>query len=447
METDIPFTGFKIYFTIIALGNNMQIQSEFSSSTDFLIRQEFSISEKETIISAVWIKGGRTGFVFTEEGIHWNAKSTMTTEGVSVECRPVEKIKKEEIEGFQADILYRKKNGENGRKYSYDDTNAVPEFLQLKNWQDKYRIDISALDSTDAKIVRRIFLDYISRGKFPYEYMDQSPLDTLSFFFSNTRDYFVAKSKGFKESVKNEDDEADSDDVTPVDKRAQFFSSGGEVKDIRTYFSASLRKKSASGLVFRNFMRYIVDVIADLVYAAAIFIAIKPILVYKSAMARDNEFSNLFVTIGSFFLKFDSKTMATLSEIDWEESRLEQILSSRAFSFALLIFFFLLLKIVIINCCTKGAKKILPMAILVAVLPVSMLATNHFLIFMVLIVALYILMQFSLNLDWINIGFKLPVFVILTIILYYLLHLFGYPNFVSYVGMIMDMMGLKAPWF
>ena len=427
----------------------MQIQSEFSNSTEFLIRQEFSIPQDEIIISGVWIKGGRTGFVFTDDGIYWNAKSTVSTEGISVECKKIEKIKKENLKEFQADILYRKKNADNGKKYSYDDMNAYPELLQLKNWQEKYRIDISELDSNDAKIIRRIFLDYISRGKFPYEYMDQSPLDSMYFFFSNARDYFMAKAKGFKE-IKKEDAEEEEDenqDGYDEDRRTLFFSSRGEVSDIRTYFSASLRKKSTPGLAFKNFMRYAVDVIADLLYTAAIFIAVKPVLVYKMAVSGENEISGLLVNIGSLLLKFDSKTRETLYSIDWEESKLNLFLNARSFIFALLVLLFLVLKLVIINCCTKGSKTILPTAILISVLPVTMLATNHFFIFMILIAALYILMQFSLNLDWINIGFKLPAFVILSLIVYYLLHLFGYPNFVGYVGVIMEMMDMKAPWF
>ncbi|MBQ2551363.1 MAG: hypothetical protein II563_00745 [Treponema sp.] len=423
----------------------MQIQSEFSNSTEFLIRRKFALPDEETIISCVWLKGGKTGFVFTDDGIYWNAKYSVSTEGIQTAAKEIEKIKKDAADDFQADILYKKKNSETGRKYSYDDTNATPEFLQLKNWQDKFRIEISMLDSNDAKILRRIFLDYISRGKFPYEYMDQTPLDTMSFMFSNAKDYFTAKKLGFKDTA--EENPEDEDDAYPVDKRTEFFSSGGEIKDIRTYFSASLRKKTASGLVARNLMRYIVDVIADLIYAAAIFIAVKPMLVYQTAASSSNEVSNLFVTIGRFFLQFDSKVINSMSEIDWDEMKLSQIVQTRAFVFALLLFFFVILKIIIINCCAKGAKKIFPVTILIASLPVSMLAPNHFFFFIIIIAFLYVLMQFALNLDWLNIGFKLPAFVILIFILYYVVHLFGFPNFAGYMGAVMQMMDLKAQWF
>lgn len=423
----------------------MRIQTEFSESTDFLIRKRFSIQQEEILVSAVWIKGGRTGFIFTDQGLYWNAKTTVDTAGVTTECQGIQKIKKESASEFQADVLYKKKNGESNRKYSYDDTNATPEFLQLKNWQDKFRINISDLDSSDAKILRRIFLDYIARGKFPYEYMDQTPLDSITFMAEGIRDFFQAKANGFKKSKPEENSEED-DTQYETDRRTQFFSSHGEVTDIRSYFSASLRKKTSSGTVLKNFMRYFADTVADLIYAAAIFIAVKPILVYKEAAKVLSEKTNLFQTIGSLILKFDSKTRNCLTEIEWDGAMINKIISKRSFIFGLLIFIFFLIKIIVICSSSKGAKKIFPLTVLLFVLPVSMLATNHFLIFFILISALYLLMQFSLNLDWINIGFKLPAFAILVVILYYLLHLFGYPNFVDYMGVILQMMGLKAPW-
>ena len=105
------------------------------------------------------------------------------------------------------------------------------------------------------------------------------------------------------------------------------------------------------------------------------------------------------------------------------------------------------LKIFVICTCSKGTKKALPLGLLALSVPLLLLVPNHFFIYVVLSLGIYILMQLSLGLEWFSVGFKIIVSLVAMFLLYYLLHLFGYPEFINYMGVIMKMLDLNAPWF
>ena len=415
----------------------MRIQSSFTDRSDFLIRKAFKIGDDEFLICCIWLGLKRTGFVFTDHGLYWNAATTLEKNGGKSDVTLPAKILQRNVPDIQSEILYKKE--EQPVSLYLDEASRKPEFLQLTTSIGKIRISINGLDYNESRILRRIFIDYAARGNFPYEYLVQTPLDSLTFAAESVLDFFRSMTKGYKRT-KNEKSERD-------DGGREYFSSNGEIQDINSYFSARTKKRTTPEEIYKNAIRYALDIVSGLFLWAAVIIGLKPILLYKNISKPASSFSNFFAKIGETLLHFDSVTRDKVTVMDWQGTMVDSIMYRRHYVFGLLLTIYLIIKLFVICTCAKGSKKILPLGLLAVSVPLLLLVPNHFFIYLLLSFGLYLLMQFSLGLDWFNVGYKVLISIVAFFIEYYFLHLFGYPSFVDYMGVIMQMMGLNAPWF
>ncbi|MBP5176763.1 MAG: hypothetical protein ILP07_12755 [Treponema sp.] len=416
----------------------MRIQSSFTDRSDFLIRKAFNIGDDEFLICGIWTGLKRTGFVFTDHGLYWNMATELEKDGKKSEVTLPAKILQRNVTDIQSEILYKKE--EQSASLYIDDSARKPEYLQLTTSIGKIRISINSLDYNESRILRRIFIDYAARGNFPYEYLSQTPLDSLTFTAEAFLDFFASIPKGYKKPKNEKESEEENEE-------REYFSSNGEIQDINSYFSSRTKNRATPEEIYRNAVRYALDIISGLFLWAAIIIGLKPMLLFKSAGKAANAFSNFFANIGSLLLKFDSVTREKVIAMDWQGNHVDSIMYRRNYIFALLLFIYLALKIFVIFTCAKGTKKALPLGLLALSVPLLLLVPNHFFIYVVLSLGIYILMQLSLGLEWFSVGFKIIVSLVAMFLLYYLLHLFGYPEFINYMGVIMKMLDLNAPWF
>ena len=154
----------------------------------------------------------------------------------------------------------------------------------------RVQIKLEPITTDDASILRRIFIEYAARGKFPYDNLKQSPLESFSMVANGLLDFFQAPLKGYKkEKVEKEEPE------DPMDK-PQMISVGRShsVSDVKSYFSARVRRQITPKAVFKNVMRYVGDIIADILFFAGLIISVKPILLFQNILEYTTQ-GNLFV--------------------------------------------------------------------------------------------------------------------------------------------------------
>ncbi|HAK69336.1 MAG TPA: hypothetical protein DCM57_06710 [Treponema sp.] len=414
----------------------MRVQSDFSNSSGFLIRKSFGIAREEPLICGMWLHFQRHGFVFTENGLHWNLPTAISVPGNSENHfeTGVFFIHGGEIPGTTVALKLKDGSIYDWQRYKIAKKKPRPEFLILTQGGIERCVKLGHMDIDDAQKLRRILIEYVARGRFPYEYLSQSPIDTLSFLIDSFVDFFNAKRCGYSKS-------ADAREGTAA--RTEFIGERNRATDISSYFSARMKRRMTPFAVVRQIFRYGVDIIADLVFVASMLVGLKPVLLHRMIALPHTSFSDLLENAGSLFFFFDHTTRERLSSLSLQGNIIDSLLYRRSQVFILLLGIFVILKLVVIFISLKGSKKIIPLVILTLTLCSIPVLPNHLGLFVAFNLLLYFLMQFSLGFDWINTGYKMLILFLLIILEYYFIHLFCYPNFVDYITVILQMLRLK----
>ncbi len=418
----------------------MHIQSSFSKASEAIIRDIFQINVAEKLVAAVWINIARKGFVFTDKRFYWNLPTTIENGSIKQDVAMPTNILQKNVGDLIVNLTFQKsKKQVSEKKPIYT---SKPELLVLDSHIGKIKIDISHLDIDDARKLRRIFIDYTAREKYPSDYLSEAPLDMVLFFFQRIQDEIeFSKNKGKQEEVSNTQQK---DDVQYINTKnsAQY----KNAKDIKTYFSDNARHRISIKSFFNSLIVYAGDVIADLVFVAMTIVSLKPVLLYKNIYKNHTLFSDIIQRIGSFFFRFDSNTSIVLANADLKEDTINLLLYWRNYVFILLLFIFLVLKTVIILISCKRSKKILPLLLLIPIVATCFLLPFHFLLFLICILILYIVMQFALGFLWSALKYKMFAFIVLVFMEYYFLHLFAYPRFVDVIGAVLQLLSFNVRW-
>ncbi len=409
----------------------MLMQTRFSGQSEYIIKKQYAISADEKIICGIWIHLRRKGFVFTDKGFYWNLPTSIINAAGKQEVTVPSNILTENSGRLKVAILH---------KENQSHTNHSVEFLQFSTDMGRVQIKLEPITTDDASILRRIFIEYAARGKFPYDNLKQSPLESFSMVANGLLDFFQAPLKGYKkEKVEKEEPE------DPMDK-PQMISVGRShsVSDVKSYFSARVRRQITPKAVFKNVMRYVGDIIADILFFAGLIISVKPILLFQNTFKPHNIISDFFYKIGSLLFCFDTTSSIKLGDIELQHTIVESILYRRNSLFALLFILYILIRLsVILISCKPGGKKF-PIVLLIATIPLTLLIPNHFTIFVILCFIIYVLIQIGLDMDWIHLFTKIIVSGICLCMVFYFLHLFNYPNFIEYMGVLVQMLSLKS---
>lgn len=409
----------------------MLIQTRFSGQTQYLLKKQYAISAEENIICGIWIHVRRRGFVFTDKGFYWNLPTSIINSSGRQEVQIPSNILTENSGRLKVAILH---------KENLSHTNHSVEYLQFSTDMGRVQIKLAPITTDDASILRRIFIEYAARGKFPYDNLKQSPLESLAMTANGLVDFFQATFSGYKkEKVEKEDKPEDED-------KPQMISVGRShaVSDVKSYFSARVRRQITPASVFKNIMRYVGDIIADILFFVGLTISVKPILLFQNTFKAHNIISDFFYKIGSMLFCFDTTSSIKLGDIELQHSIVESILYRRNSLFALLFILYILIRLSVILISCKPGEKAFPIILLVATIPLTLLIPNHFPLFLILCLIIYILIQIGLDMDWVHLFSKIVVSGILMCMVFYFLHLFNYPNFIEYMGVLVQMLSLKS---
>lgn len=408
----------------------MLMQTRFSGQSEYMIKKQYAISADETIICGIWIHLRRKGFVFTDKGFYWNLPTSIINSTGRQEVEVPTNILTENSGRLKVAILH---------KENLSHTNHSVEFLQFSTESGRVQIKLEPITTDDASILRRIFIEYAARGKFPYDNLKQSPLESLSMVANGFLDFFQAPLKGYKKEKAVKEDRED-------EEKPQMISVGRShaVSDVKTYFSSRVRPKKTPMTIFKNIMRYAGDIVADILFFAGLIISVKPILLFQNTFKPHNLISDLFYRIGSLLFCFDNTSSIKLGDIELQHSIVESILYRRNSLFALLFILYILIRLCVILISCKPGEKTFPVILLLATIPLTLLIPNHFVLFVIICLVIYILIQIGLDMDWIHLFTKIIVSGICLCMVFYFLHLFNYPNFIEYMGVLVQMLSLKS---
>ena len=146
----------------------MLMQTRFSGQSEYIIKKQYAISADEKIICGIWIHLRRKGFVFTDKGFYWNLPTSIINAAGKQEVTVPSNILTENSGRLKVAILH---------KENQSHTNHSVEFLQFSTDMGRVQIKLEPITTDDASILRRIFIEYAARGKFPYDNLKQSPLE------------------------------------------------------------------------------------------------------------------------------------------------------------------------------------------------------------------------------------------------------------------------------
>ena len=409
----------------------MLMQTRFSGQSEYIIKKQYSIPVEETIICGIWIHLRRKGFVFTDKGFYWNLPTSIINSTGKQEVTVPSNILTENSGRLKVAILH---------KENLSHTNHSVEFLQFSTDMGRVQIKLEPITTDDASVLRRIFIEYAARGKFPYDNLKQSPLESLSMVANGFLDFFQAPLKGYKKEKVKKEEKTENED------KPQMISVGRNhtVSDVKSYFSARVRRQITPFTVIKNIMRYAGDIIADILFFAGLIISVKPILLFQNNFKPHNLISDFFYHIGSLLFCFDKTSGIKLGDIELQHNIVESILYRRNSLFALLFILYILIRLTVILVSCKPGEKTFPVILLLSTIPLTLLIPNHFTIFVIICFIIYVLIQIGLDMDWIHLFTKIIVSGICLCMVFYFLHLFNYPNFIEYMGVLVQMLSLKS---
>ena len=405
----------------------MYIQSTFSNATEVLIRQKFNISNEERLISAVWLSINRTGFVFTDRNCYWNVKATIQKDDNKSTLPKITSISNKNAQDMQVNLNFKRKSHK--QKEKLNAFFSKPDTLVLNNYMGQITFSVSSLDIDDALKLRKIFIDYATCGHYSYENKKQISLEYLFFSICVFFDY-----------IKVFATKKDSSSSLPLKKEDK------NVSALKDYFSSRSKQRISRSFFIQALITYIGDVAADLIFAALIFLSAKPVLLYKKIYFKRTSFSNLLDRMASIFFYDNSKIYSVLSGMEIKTEIIDSLLYRRNYIFTILLTIFLITKVAVIVFSCRGKKKIFPLLLLIPLLASCFLLPTHFLLFFIFIILLYFLMQFALGFLWSAIKYKVFALLVLVFMEYYFLHLFLYPNFISVMAAVLQILSFHAAW-
>ncbi len=406
----------------------MHIQSKFSSMAAFNIKNLFKISPEEKLICCLWVNPLlRRGFVFTNHRFYWNLSTQVDRNGELQEVPLPSNILQKNIHELQVDIAFKDQSLKN---------NAKPEFLILLSHIGKIRISIKSMDIDDARRLRRIFIEYISRGIFPADYAEQAPLDSLQYLLMAPVDLVSAATNGYRPDRSGHGEAQEEEFIRGED---------GQVRNVSGYFRKNLRRKFSFASIVKTFIHYVVDIVSDVLYTTSVMIGIKPLLLYTSVSTPRNNFSLFMQQFGDIFFK-DSPSKTWLSDMGFQPIVIDQLMFRRSYLFALLMLISIVLKILVICVSCRGTKKIGPIILACLSVVLCFLVPNHFLLYSILLLPIYVIMQLCLHSRWSLVKYKVLALLMIIFMEYYFMHLAGYPLFVETMGRVFKLMELPVKW-
>lgn len=137
----------------------MYIQSKFSQNTIERIFADFQINSGEEVLYAIWLFGGRKGFVFTDRRFYWNIKTSIVRNSEVTDVKLPSNIMEKNVNGLSVKIISKEKEKTSPTsKYLYF---ALISHIGL------IRYDTARLSYDEALKLKKIFTQYINESTLP----------------------------------------------------------------------------------------------------------------------------------------------------------------------------------------------------------------------------------------------------------------------------------------
>jgi len=137
----------------------MYIQSKFSQNTIERIFADFQINSGEEVLYAIWLSGGRKGFVFTDRRFYWNIKTSIVRNSEVTDVKLPSNIMEKNVNGLSVKIISKEKEKTSPTsKYLYF---ALISHIGL------IRYDTARLSYDEALKLKKIFTQYINESTLP----------------------------------------------------------------------------------------------------------------------------------------------------------------------------------------------------------------------------------------------------------------------------------------
>ncbi|MBR6144692.1 MAG: hypothetical protein IKQ23_10445, partial [Treponema sp.] len=137
----------------------MYIQSKFSQNTIERIFADFQINSGEEVLYAIWLSGGRKGFVFTDRRFYWNIKTSIVRNSEVTDVKLPSNIMEKNVNGLSVKIISKEKEKTSPTsKYLYF---ALISHIGL------IRYDAARLSYDEALKPKKIFTQYINESTLP----------------------------------------------------------------------------------------------------------------------------------------------------------------------------------------------------------------------------------------------------------------------------------------
>ncbi|MCR5316812.1 MAG: hypothetical protein K6E22_01155 [Treponema sp.] len=137
----------------------MYIQSKFSQNTIERIFADFQINSGEEVLYAIWLSGGRKGFVFTDRRFYWNIKTSIVRNSEVTDVKLPSNIMEKNVNGLSVKIISKEKEKTSpASKYLYF---ALISHIGL------IRYDAASLSYDEALKLKKIFTQYINESTLP----------------------------------------------------------------------------------------------------------------------------------------------------------------------------------------------------------------------------------------------------------------------------------------
>lgn len=172
------------------------------------------------------------------------------------------------------------------------------------------------------------------------------------------------------------------------------------------------KEYSTFGELSLLFFLAILDTIASLVFIAAIIIAIKPALIKGSVDPNTYEFSSIMKQIGNVFLRIEFTKYNGNTNL--------RILQSFTTGIGLIIF--TIIKIFILTAARNGTRKAISVLTLAMTLLACFIMSDKFLLFLIFIVLLHIVFEYSCGFPSALVFVKLGIVVAAAIASYIAIH-------------------------
>lgn len=193
----------------------MYIQSKFSQNTIERIFADFQINSGEEVLYAIWLSGGRKGFVFTDRRFYWNIKTSIVRNSEVTDVKLPSNIMEKNVNGLSVKIISKEKEKTSPTsKYLYF---ALISHIGL------IRYDAARLSYDEALKLKKIFTQYINESTLP-EPRHKSFMDKVWANKENAVDFLWCLKSGsfFKRQHKyiatRQDIEARNEKITSYDE-------------------------------------------------------------------------------------------------------------------------------------------------------------------------------------------------------------------------------------